>query len=295
MLDVVFDSGVKGALKHAMNYNPNGWRKGAMAFVGKKLSDEELEKMFTGQPLGGNKDDVVQLGFFMDVGNIENGVNRNSRKEVFESFYGIMPGHEQERERILDAIFCDYERILKEVIQKTDIRVWIDHSPYSVCGYYYLCDLLRHSKCRLSKVVMPEYWQDEENKMSEGGWNSIQPGKFYKFLQYEKLIPQIEIQEIGTIWKELVKENAPLRAIVNGRLISVPIDFYDHLIDRELPDEPIVMGKLIGKLMLKYSLGISDSWYQLRIKNMIKKGKIDIIAHKDENHPYGAILKKVNK
>jgi len=34
MLDVVFDSGVKGALKHAMNYNPNGWRKGAMAFVG---------------------------------------------------------------------------------------------------------------------------------------------------------------------------------------------------------------------------------------------------------------------
>ncbi len=74
--------------------------------------------------------------------------------------------------------------------------------------------------------------------------------------------------------------------------MSVPIDFYDYLIVNELPDTPIVMGKLLGRLMMKYALGISDAWYRFRIEAMINNGDIDIIGFKDESHPYGAILKK---
>jgi hypothetical protein len=292
MLEVVFDSGIKGVLKHAINYNPDSWRQGAMAFLGERPSDEELMKMYAGKPIGGNRADVVQFGFFNDIGNIQDGFDGSDRRELYKRFFSIMPGYALQMEQTISEIQHDFERIVGESEKEISIRVWVDSSPYSVCGYYCLCDLLRHAKCRLSKVVMPEYWQDDENTMSKGGWNSVHPGKFYQFLNLEKDVPQIERLENSARWKELVKENAPLRAIINGRLMSVPIDFYDYLIVNELLDTPIVMGKLLGRLMMKHALGISDAWYRFRIEAMIKNGDIDIIGFKDESHPYGAILKK---
>ncbi len=65
MLEVAFNSSIKGALKHAINYNPDSWRQGAMAFLGERPSDEELVKMYAGKPIGGNRADVVQFGFLM--------------------------------------------------------------------------------------------------------------------------------------------------------------------------------------------------------------------------------------
>ncbi len=108
----------------------------------------------------------------------------------------------------------------------------------------------------------------------------------------ERNVPEVEKRENSDQWKTLVKENAPLRAIVNGKLLSVPMDFYDHLLYKELPDVPIVMGRLLGNVMMKYSLGVADAWCRFRIEAMINNGVIDIIGYKDESHPYGAILKK---
>ncbi len=73
--------------------------------------------------------------------------------------------------------------------------------------------------------------------------------------------------------------------------MSVPIDFYDHIIRKCLPDGPVVMGKLLNSIM-RYPLGVSDTWYRFRIEKMIKDGEIDIVGVKDEDHPYGAILRK---
>lgn len=292
MLEVVFDSSVKHTLRHAMNYNPESWRNSAMGFVGRRPSDEALAKMHEGQPIGGNSADVVQLGYFMDIGPIHDGLDGSDRRALYERIFGIMPGYEEQMEQTISDLQRDYTRIQDEMEKETPVRVWVDSSPYSVCGYHWLCDLLRHSKCHLSKVVMPEYWQEEENSMSKGGWNSVRAGKFYQFLNLERDVPEVEKRENSDQWKTLVKENAPLRAIVNGKLMSVPMDFYDHLIYKELSDVPIVMGKLLGSVMMKYSLGVADSWYRFRIEAMIKNGEIDIIGYKDESHPYGAILKK---
>ncbi len=175
MLEVVFDPGTKGSLKHAKNYDPNSWKKGALAFVGKKFTDEELEKRFAGQPIGGSSKDVVQLGFFLDMGNISDAIDGPDRKDLYDRLFNIMPGQPSDSEHVFEELRQDYEHI-------------------------------RESDCRLSKVVMPEYWQEEENTLIEGGWNSVDAGKFYRFLEFEKRVPGIEKRINANRWKEMVKE-----------------------------------------------------------------------------------------
>ena len=83
-------------------------------------------------------------------------------------------------------------------------------------------------------------------------------------------------------WDELKEEDAPLRVLINGCLVGVKEDFYDFLIRRELPEGEIIQARLIGNLLLKYPLGISDSWYMNRINHMIETGEIEVVKEADE-------------
>ncbi len=87
-------------------------------------------------------------------------------------------------------------------------------------------------------------------------------------------------------------ENAPLRAIINGKLTSVPENFYDFIIINNLPDNDFTMASFIGKILGEYRLGISDSWYALRIDKMIEENILIIVENKDPSHPYGKVLRK---
>lgn len=74
----------------------------------------------------------------------------------------------------------------------------------------------------------------------------------------------------------LQAENAPLRAMVNGGLRSVPEDFYDPWILREIAaqEETFYEGRLIGAVLEKYRLGIGDAWIALRVEAMVRAGKL---------------------
>ncbi|NLN66242.1 MAG: hypothetical protein GX144_12720 [Clostridiaceae bacterium] len=103
----------------------------------------------------------------------------------------------------------------------------------------------------------------------------------------------MEKRFIGDRWHDLMVENAPLRAILNGRLTSVPENFYDFIIMNNLPDSDFIMARFIGKLLGEYRLGISDSWYALRIEKMIEENKLIVVEEKDPSHPYQKVLRKV--
>jgi hypothetical protein len=90
-----------------------------------------------------------------------------------------------------------------------------------------------------------------------------------------------------------MEENAPLRAIINGKIISVQEDFYDFIITRNLPDKNFIMSRFIGELLGEYNLGISDSWYALRIDKMIEDNKLVVVENRDPSHPYGKVLRKI--
>lgn len=91
------------------------------------------------------------------------------------------------------------------------------------------------------------------------------------------------------------KENSPLRDALSGRLVSMPENLYDNFILRELEqeEEEFSEAKLIGRLLGKYQLGISDEWYALRIEEMVKQGILGAVNEAPKNGPrYRRTLRK---
>lgn len=73
--------------------------------------------------------------------------------------------------------------------------------------------------------------------------------------------------------------------------MSVPEDFYDHLIRAHIPLGDFKLAKLIGTIMNENRIGVSDWWYAQRINKMIKAKELEIVS--DNEFDYEKILRKV--
>jgi len=294
MLEVVFSDSEKGSMKIAKNYNAKTMPAGAAGYIGKKPTKGELEKHYEGQAVGGNPQDVVNIGFMLDIGDISGEIDGYGRQSVFCKLWGRFNFDKKEQERFFQDQRKDMEKLLSAAENGTLIRIWKSNAPYSTCGFYYVCNILRSIDCSISVVSLPECFQASENEIVEyGHWGEVEAGKFYQFLPFEKQLTRIEKRIFSDCWRGLMAENAPLRAVINGKLASVPENFYDFIIMDNLPEGDFNMARFIGMLLGKYRLGISDSWYAYRIDKMIEDDKLMVIENKDPSHPYGKVLRNV--
>ena len=97
------------------------------------------------------------------------------------------------------------------------------------------------------------------------------------------------------LWRTMQQENSPLRAMVNGQLLSVGADFYDGIILRELEKQPREFheGRLIGEILGRYQLGLGDSLIALRIEEFISRGMLTPATLPCEDRPiYHRYLRK---
>lgn len=88
-------------------------------------------------------------------------------------------------------------------------------------------------------------------------------------------------------WNRLQAENAPLRAMLNGKLASVPKTIYDDFILREIARESdeFYEVNLIGNVLGTYQLGIGDAWIAHRIEKMIHDGTLTAISTPPKDRP----------
>jgi hypothetical protein len=194
-------------------------------------------------------------------------------------------------ENIWKKYLNEIDRLKNYASQGESIRLWYSDSPYSMCGFYYVCDLLREFNCKVFAIKLPQYMQIEDNLIQfYTSWGEIEAGKLYKFLHLENELSSCEIRSFVSNWVELKEERSTLRAVVNGKVIGVPEDFYDHVIRKQIPDGEFIMARLIGNILGKHPLGIGDWWYAKRINKMIEKGELVIVQKQKEI--YSQVLKK---
>jgi hypothetical protein len=267
--------------------------QGAVGYIGEKPTKAELEKHFEGKAVGGSSKDVINIGFFLDVGDISGEIDGNERQNVFRKLWGRFDFNNKEQEQFFQNQRKDVEKLLSAAKDGMPIRIWKSNAPYSTCGFHFVCHLLRDLDCNISAVSLPKYHPKSEDEIDEcSHWGEVHAGKFYQYLSLEKQLTKMEKKMISDHWHDIMAENAPLRAMINGKLTSVPEDFYDFIIMNNLPEDDFIMARFIGKLLGEYKLGISDSWYAFRIEKMIEENKLIVVENKDLSHPYGKVLKK---
>ena len=232
--------------------------------------------------------DVICLGMMLNIGNIKIPLSDKYRGNLlFKMLYQEQWGEDKEMQNELKNLgthYLDELRRLKEYLKKGEsVRVWYSDSPYALCGIYWLCNALSRVKRDIYAVKLPDF----EPYVS---WAEVDPDKFEEHLSFQRKLSTIEIQRFAIEWQRLREENAPLRAMINGTVISVPSNFYDFLIWDHLANAPKKEAVLIGEILRSNRIGVKDWWIASRIEHYIHLGRIKII--KDSDQKYARTLQR---
>ena len=226
-------------------------------------------------------EEVICLGFLLDIGDIRKPVDSIYRKELIYSMYAQEQwGRDEEMDRELREtgnMYCrEMERLLAYLQAGKPVRIWYSDAPYSTCGFYHICNELQKYENDVFAVKLPDYIEKEDYTVIYSNWGEVPVEELMGFTSEERKLKKRDLLYYASLWQELREDNSPLRAVVNGRLTGVPEDFYDFLIKKEITDQPQKEAVVIGNILGNHSGGVRDWWYAKRIDVMIEHGYIKV-------------------
>lgn len=302
MLELCFDLSTCGSLRQAQHCG-SGSRKVFGVIVGRddgrpatrkeirqalkqaQREQEALEREAI--PLGGNAGDVLGLSLGLDMGDIREPLGRG-RQELLRQWYD---GNDEAAGRDWQETLESADR-LRALGPGDTVRIWVDHTPASACGLLHAASLLEKTGAAVSVVFLPP-WRERPDGVVETylGWGEMEPERFGHFLSREEPVPPLALGAMAHRWEVLQKENAPLRAVVNGQVRSVGEDFYDGLIRKHIPEGQTKIANIIGDVLGREKPGIGDIWLAERIRWMLSAGELRMVRE-DQEMFYSSVVER---
>ncbi|MEL7603501.1 MAG: DUF3658 domain-containing protein [Bacillota bacterium] len=298
MIELSFSESLGGALKFAKSMKPGQRLNGSVAVIGgtRKEQREARRRRYywTGAPLNGSSRDVEALTLALDIGDISDcrmGIqsNLNSRKRLLSDLYGDFPGVPEQIWQTNEHAFA---RIREAGSTQEPIRIWVSpHSPAELCCMYFVCRLIADSPAPLYVVHAPSEIEKGDCVVSYRSTGEIPPEELGNLAVSDEPVSMTMRRYYAGLWDDLVRENAPLRAIVNGVVMGVPAEFYDFALRANFPEGEFHVARLIGNTLIRMP-GVSDRWLFLRMQSMLQSGELIEVAAATDDHPYSAIVKR---
>lgn len=310
MLEVCFSDSVKGALHYAQHCKNSIGGASCIAVIGRgKLSWWQRKKaeakaparqqklQAQAVPLGGCKEDLASLSFDFSIGDIAApfGDENCPRQQLLQQWLTADPWGELEQMEATATKFwqdclVDLEKLKARAAAGDAIRIWADDLPSSACGLLFAADILQHFNTPVTLVPLPkEYTMGDDAVVQPIGWGDITPELYGVFAKDAVPVSASQLKEMAARWQQLVRENAPLRVVENGHVISAPIDYYDAAILEECPPEGCRVCELIGKVLGRRRLGISDWLVAQRIRALLASG-VFTMQKDDPRRFYNAVI-----
>lgn len=255
MLDIVFSASALGALK-----------------VGIPLRERAVRQ-------------AVALESALSVGDISEGVPGPGREAALRAFLAPAEGAQrsaQLAQKLVEKTRSALNTVLDCARRGEPLRIWYSHNPDELCGLCWLMDRLRpFSDPDLTTVGLPPYQQRKDGTVVVyNGWGEVVSESWEALSSFgERPSPALRLAW-ATKWEALQRENAPLRAVINHRLISVEEDFYDPFLRWELARMPTEFSQalLLGHTLGKYQLGISDALLAGRVEEWVRNGELEVLS-----------------
>jgi len=298
MLQIIFSDSECGALKLATCCRPSSRGDEPIGFIlgdgEQELTQKEKDQAMArlkaqweeenrrARPVGGNPGDVLCPSVGLDIGPLSGPDVEKVRFNLLTAWLGgdfplpdCDPNDHTQRDMLWENRQRDRERLLEGSKHGEAVRIWYSNAPYSLCGFYNVLWQLRDCDCPVTALEMPR-WMPLEDDTAQSclSWGELSPGDWAAYLSLEREIPKSVRRAIAMEWSQLREENAPLRAVVNGRLHSVGEDFYDSFIRAHIPDGTFRVAQLIGEVLGRCQLGIGDWWIAKRIEAMENCGEL---------------------
>ncbi len=292
MIELAFNESSAGGLKLAKSRKQGDRLSGAAGIFGgtrKEQREARKARNWSGITMGGSPMDVEALTLALDIGDISDmDTGINARQKLLEELFADFPGVP---DRIGETNKHALARLQEAKATLEPVRMWIcAGNPEELCGLYFVCHLLAAALTHLSVVRVPEIEKDNGIiRYRHSG--EIIPEAFGAYTVYEEPISELKRSVYANTWIGLVRENAPLRAVINGSLRGVPKDFYDFALRANMPDGEFKIAQLIGKTLGQIP-GVGDRWLFLRIQAMLGSGELITVSAATEDHPYSEVVKR---
>lgn len=317
MIEIAFTESAAGGLKVAQFFGKGKYHGGCIGVILDHAdgSDPTAEEVAEAQrraeehhrlqwekaiPLGGRAGDVYNLSMGLSFGDIREPLSVERRLEATKVMYSFWTSDIEQRSREkFEAIPAKLAELKARIAAGEDARIWYSNTPDELCGFYWLMDELRllpEGHGTIYALKQPELEEKDDSIVAYTGWGEVEPGHFGAFVHLAVPVSDQLRRCYGNQWKSLQEENSLIRASINGRLRSAPEDLYDCYIRREIDAQPeefkeaIVIGNVLGK----YQLGISDGYIHYRIEKFVQAGELIPKTKPNQDEPgYWRILKKV--
>lgn len=137
---------------------------------------------------------------------------------------------------------------------------------------------------RYAKRLQHQYRTDraQNGKVRYGVVGEMEVGAASYFYKRRRLLTETEQAALLTEWTRMQEENTPLRAMVDGKVQSVPVDFYDETILSCVPEEESHAALAIGRALARLDEGgnrVSDMLVFSRIRALGAAGRLEIVQN----------------
>lgn len=314
MIEVTFTESAGGSLMHAMAFGKGAFHPPAIAVIGTnadgnpysqaqiaeethRVEDEYRKKWKKAVPMEGSFKDVLCLALGLSLGDISRDLFGEERAAFLREMACIPDAAYDEAAREQMEHYRHHrDELLRRTADGEPVRLWYSSNPDEMCGFYHALSILPLGT-DIRAIRLPEYTERGDSVRSSTSWGEICPENFWEYLQYEEKVRENVHRMLRFRWNQLVSENAPIRAVINGKLSSAGEGMYDFYILRELEcrDEVFHEAHLIGDVLGKYQLGISDWYIHKRIRFLEAQGKLEPINQAPESPGYRRYLRKTRK
>ena len=200
--------------------------------------------------------------------------------------YGELPSDEvmfpkKNAYNFFSTDFSKYDMVV--VWHSTDIRSLVFF--YCMCHKFMRLGVpLYEVDIRLARELASEYahkclgWVDDEYYVSI---SSLGPGFMKDAVKSIMEVPKDRMLEYDGLWKAMTDNPTGLRALKDGKAISVPMDYYDDLILSAFPEDGgfkrcvQVVGESLSNVAIEEDT-IGDAFFFDRLIQLSKTGKVEL-------------------
>lgn len=244
------------------------------------------------QAADSHPEDIVCLPLGLSEGDIRSPILAGDcpRRRCLQAMLSCRQPAQEDGDAVLDALWADCARALQRLeAAPPSLRVWVD-TPDSRCGLLFLADLLQGQDVEVRVVELPQrvLWNGR-CAVKYRRWSEVAPEQFRAFMAEERVLAGGALQDLAGRWQFLRQENAPLRVVRDGVVVSAAIHYYDDLIRDEFPQGTCKVMDLVGRVLAIHQLPLDDAFLIRRIAHFIQSGEL-VLLHETERGFYDATV-----
>lgn len=209
--------------------------------------------------------------------------------DTLKYFYKTVTDEELKKEytKELRSIRSGIKRVEEFLTKGQPIRLWLSNNANDRCGLYWFCHFAKNYSNEISVVICPgyEYSHRTHTAYVQNGWGAFSNPYFVaQFASTAHVLDEHEKAAYVREWSLLVKENAPLRILIDNVVVGVEESFFDSIILSFTKFEPHSQRSIMGNMLGKWQGCCDVAFISMRIERLISEDKIKVCEEKVDDH-----------